>query len=131
MRKECPGQDALESAVEHSLTDDKYEEYFKSVRRNNRVLGVDAALKEYDIDVIMGAPTGRCATIYDMAGYPIGTLPLGYARFNGRPFGMACVAPANREDLIVRVMSAWEATLGPRKPPPQLVNWTSSGKSSL
>lgn len=98
---------------------------------NNRDLGVDRALKEYDVDVIMGAPTGRAATVYSMAGCPVGTLPLGYARFNGRPFGMAFVARANREDLIIKVMSAWEATFGPRKPPPQLVNWRSPDKSPL
>jgi len=79
----------------------------------------------------MGAPTGRTATVYAMAGCPVGTLPLGYAQFNGRPFGMAFVARKNREDLIIKVMSAWEAVFGPRVAPPQLVSWRTPEKSPL
>jgi amidase len=76
----------------------------------------------YGINVIIGAPTGRSITVYDLAGYPIGTLPLGYAQFNGRPLGMVVVTSKGREDLIIRVMSAWELLFSPRKSPPQLVD---------
>jgi amidase len=124
---DCPGQDFLEKTVANmnSLTDEKYREYRETIRHNTKVLGIDATLKKYDLDVIMGAPTGRSATIYDMAAYPIGTLPLGYARFNGRPFGLSVVAPGGREDLIIRVMGAWERMVEPRKPPPELTKLSS------
>lgn len=44
---------------------------------------------------------------------------------------MAFVARANREDLIIKVMGAWEATFGPRKHPSQLIDWRSPDKSPL
>lgn len=71
----------------------------------------------------MGTPTGRSATVAALAGYPVGSVPLGYARFNGRAFGLSIIAPANAEPLILSAMSAWEATFPKRQPPPQLVTW--------
>jgi amidase len=44
-------------------------------------------------------------------------MPLGYVDYNGRPFGLSVAAPAGKEDLLVKVMSAWEATFPERKPP--------------
>ncbi|KAI1121040.1 amidase signature domain-containing protein [Nemania abortiva] len=116
-----PGQDFLEKTAANmdSLTKDEYHEYQKTVLSHTRDLGIDAAMKRYDLDVIMGAPTGRSATIYDIAGYPVGTVPLGYAKFNGRAFGLSFVVQEGRKDLIIRVMGAWEELLSPRKPPPQ------------
>jgi len=100
------------------------------LREHNKELGIDKALEEYGVDVIMGTPTGRSATVAALAGYPVGTVPLGYARFNGRPYGMAVIARANEEGLILRVMSAWEATFPKRQPPPALVDWnTGKGKA--
>lgn len=118
------GQEVLIDAVNHAhdVTVEKYKENCKVLREHNRVQGVDKALSDYGVDVIMGPPTGRIATVAAAAGYPAGNVPLGYADFNGRPFGMIIVAPANREDLIIRAMSAWEATFSTWKPPPQLVD---------
>jgi amidase len=104
----------------NSLSAEQCEEYRRVILNHTRDLGIDAAMKKYDIDVIMGAPTGRSATIYDAGGYPVGTLPLGYANFNGRAFGLSFVVPRGREDLLVRVMGAWEKLLNPRKPPSKL-----------
>ncbi|KAF9769682.1 hypothetical protein IL306_012886 [Fusarium sp. DS 682] len=119
----APGQEILSDAVKTHLSDEKYEEYKKALLTNNKDHGIDKTLKDYDVDVIIGTPTGRMITVAALAGYPIGTLPLGYARFNGRPFGLAVIAPANAETLALSVMSAWEATFPQRKPPPQLCNW--------
>ncbi|RSL88059.1 hypothetical protein CEP51_001899 [Fusarium floridanum] len=118
-----PGQEILVNAVKTNISDAKYEEYKNTLRTNNKDLGIDKALKDYEVDVIVGTPTGRMITVAALAGYPIGSLPLGYARFNGRPFGLAVIAPANAETLALSVMSAWEATFPQRKPPPQLRNW--------
>ena len=54
------------------------------------------------------------------AGYPIATMPLGYLDFNGRPFGLCIIARAHQDALLLKVLSAWEATFGPRLPPPLL-----------
>ncbi|KAI1348678.1 amidase signature domain-containing protein [Xylaria sp. FL0043] len=123
MPPDNPGQDFLEKTVANmnSLSEEQYDEYQNTLLNNTRNIGIDAAMKEYDLDVIMGAPTGRSATIYDVAGYPVGTVPLGYAKFNGRAFGLSFVVQKGREDLIIRVMGAWEKLLNSRKPPPQLM----------
>lgn len=44
-------------------------------------------------------------------------MPLSYLRFNGRPLGVAAIARKNQEALLVKVMSAWEATFPARQPP--------------
>lgn len=54
-------------------------------------------------------------------GYPIGTVPLGTVDYNGRPFGLAIIAKAGREDVILAFMSAFEAMSKERPVPPQLV----------
>lgn len=117
-----PGQEILEAALRTKLSPTTYEEYRDKLRKNNKNLGIASALRENEIDVIMGTPTGRIATVAALAGYPVGTVPLGYARFNGRPFGMAVIAPANAESLILSVMSAWEATFPKRQPPLRLLD---------
>lgn len=120
---EQPGQEVLTDAISHSVSDEKYAENRAALRKSNKDLGVDKILEEQGLDVIIGTPTGRFATVSAVSGYPMGCVPLGYARFNGRPFGLSILAPAHREDLIIRVMSAWEATFPARKPPPQLAGW--------
>lgn len=47
-------------------------------------------------------------------------LPLGYARINGRPFGMCAIAGAHQEGLLIRFMSAWEQTFNTKR---QLPTW--------
>ena len=45
-------------------------------------------------------------------------MPLGYLEFNGRPFGMAALASGHQEAILIKTQSVWEATFGPRQPPP-------------
>ena len=84
---------------------------------------IQKSLHENGIDVIMGPADARIASVAAAAGYPVATVPLGFADFNGRAFGMNIIAPAGQEHEIFRVMSAWETTFGPRKPPPILEEW--------
>lgn len=44
-------------------------------------------------------------------------MPLGYLDYNGRAFGMSAVARRGQDALLVKVMSAWEATMPPRRTP--------------
>ncbi|KAJ5366768.1 hypothetical protein N7541_000709 [Penicillium brevicompactum] len=64
---------------------------------------------------------GRTPTVAAAAGYPVGTMPLGYSSANGRPFGACIISRAGGEANILKAMSAWHATMPARKPPPQLV----------
>lgn len=65
---------------------------------------------------------GRIPTIAAAAGYPVGTMPLGYSESNGRPFGMCIIAGSGQEGKILQAMSAWEAMVEERKPPPQMLS---------
>ncbi|KAI1112689.1 hypothetical protein F5Y14DRAFT_421086 [Nemania sp. NC0429] len=65
-----------------ALTTEQYDEYQKTLLDHAKDVGIDATVKTYDPDVIMGAPTGRSTTIYDVASYHVGTVPLGYAKFD-------------------------------------------------
>ncbi|KAK3312929.1 amidase signature domain-containing protein [Apodospora peruviana] len=119
----CAGQAFIEGAAANmnTTTDEEYKEYCRKMTQKTGVLGLDETFAKYHIDVIIGALTGRSVSVYDLAGYPVGTMPFGYARFNGRPIGVAVVAPKHRDDPIIGTMSAWEGLLGPRQPPQQLV----------
>lgn len=75
----------------------------------------------------MGPADARMASVAAAAGFPVGTVPLGYANFNGRAFGMNIIAAAGQESKMIEVMSAWENTFPEaRKPPPILSNWDST-----
>ncbi len=47
-------------------------------------------------------------------------MPLSYLDYNGRPFVVSAITRQNRDDLLVKVMSAWESTFPRRKPPRRL-----------
>ncbi|KAG6357654.1 hypothetical protein INS49_013533 [Diaporthe citri] len=117
-----PGQQLLEDAIDESkrISADKYREGVCIIRKFARTQGIDKTLAAHDLDVILGPMDGRIPTIAAAAGYPVGTMPLGYSKTNGRPFGMCIVAAADNEDKILRAMKAWDATIAKRKAPPQL-----------
>lgn len=95
-----------------------------SLLRGTARLGIDRPLQECGVDLILGPADARMATVASAAGYPVGTVPLGFAKFNGRAFGMNVVVSANQQGKIIQLMSAWEKTFSEaRAPPPQLVNW--------
>ena len=108
------------------------------MRHQSRVEGIDKALKEHNVDVILCSADSEIAmytsasgtsAFFDAAdiprltnlGYPSATLPLSYLEMNGRPFGVVAVATAHAEHTLVKVMSAWEKTFPPRKPPASLM----------
>ena len=101
------------------MSDERYKRGLEVTRSRTRT-ATQKSLNEMGIDVIMGPADARIASVAAAAGYPVATVPLGFADFNGRAFGMNFIAPANQEHEIFRVMSAWETTFGPREPPPLL-----------
>ncbi len=48
-------------------------------------------------------------------------LPLSYLDFNGRPFGVAAVASANQEGLLIQLLSVWQEVFNTERKMP---TWT-------
>jgi amidase len=115
------------SSLNPLFTPEKYAKGLQIIRKAAKTNGIDKILAEHDIDVIIGHMEGRMTTIASAAGCPAGTMPLGYSKVNGRPFGACIISAAGNEDKILRVMSAWDATMPKRKPPQDLVETRERG----
>ncbi|KAJ4307957.1 hypothetical protein N0V84_012385 [Fusarium piperis] len=83
--------------------------------------GIDKVLQEQNLNLIALPIDSPSPRITAAAGYPIATVPLGKLDYNGRPFGLAIIAKASREDLLFAFMSAFEAVSEPRPLPLRLV----------
>ena len=106
-------------------------------------MSFDETIEKYDIDVII-APGDCMLSTYSAAGgkqisvpaahytytlqfltllpeFPIATLPISCLDFNGRPVGLLVAAPRHKEWLLIKVMSAWEATFPGRKEPEEFL----------
>ncbi|PVH86293.1 amidase signature enzyme [Cadophora sp. DSE1049] len=113
-----PNQSYLESALEAKpWTKEQSEEAIRQLHKVARERGVDHTMREKDINVIIGPCDSRLDAIVTGSGYPCATLPLSYYSRNGRPFGLIAIAAAGQEELLVQLMSAWEATFPKRKAP--------------
>ena len=105
------------------MADEQYDVGLKHFRESMRD-SVEKLLKETGTDVIMASGESLLPTVAAVTGYPIGSVPLGYSTYNGRPFGLEIMARNGEEEKMFEMMSAWEATFpGARQPPPLLVNW--------
>lgn len=130
-REEHPGQQLLESALEDKMSEEKYAEGVSLVRKAAKTNGIDKTIHQFGLDVIVGPMDGRIPTIAAAAGYPVGTVSLGYSQINGRPFGLAVVALANEEHKMLQFMTAWDELMPARLPPPQLMNWNAPEQSNI
>ena len=124
MNRESPNSQAqLKDALGEVMDDTSYEHAKPFLRRKAKTEGFDKLFSKHGVDVVAGSLDSRIVTIAAAAGYPAGVVPLGYADYlNGRPFGMVIVAAAGREDKIIELMSAWEASTPRRRPLPFLVS---------
>lgn len=59
---------------------------------------------------------------------PAATVPLGYAKINGHPFGAQLLGLPNTEPKLIEVMSAWEAMFPSRQTPD--LSWAEPGQDS-
>ncbi|KAL6719943.1 hypothetical protein ACLMJK_001864 [Lecanora helva] len=115
-------QDSFEHMLNLDLTQDQFDSHLAILRKAARS-SIDKVLSEHKIDVIIGPSDGMFASMGAAAGYPVASMPLGFADFNGRAFGVQVLARSGEENKILRVMSAWEATIPEgRQPPPSLIN---------
>ena len=105
------------------MSETDFQKALNSLRSHGQV-EITKSLANYNVDVIIGPADARMVSVGAAAGYPVGVVPLGFADFNGRAFGMDIIAGAGEEDKILPAMSAWAATFpDARVPPPMLVDW--------
>jgi len=124
-------QEILEKAEEKGDLDSKeYKEALEKVLRLSREEGIDATLKEHELDAII-APTGGPAWPIDVingdhfgggssspaarAGYPNITVPAGYVF--GLPVGLSFFSTAYHEPQLIAMAYAFEQASGVRKAP--------------
>ncbi|KAK3387755.1 amidase signature domain-containing protein [Podospora didyma] len=106
-----PSQDNFLKAQDEATSAEKYERCLAHFREVTRDRWVERVLEAYGVDIIL-APTDR---------FPLCGMPLSYLDYNDRPFGVSAIAGRNQDAMLVKVMSASEATFPPRQVPPQLV----------
>ena len=125
------GQELLiQSQARGDLSDKIYRDALAKSKLLSGPLGVDAALKKYNLDALV-APTGGPAWVTDwidgdhsvggssspaaVAGYPDITVPAGF--IHGLPVGLSFFGAAWSEPALIRIAYAFEQTTHARKPP--------------
>lgn len=61
------------------------------------------------LDVVLSSSASTLVSFAACSGWPIGTLPLATMHHNGQPYGMFALAREGREDVLLRLMAAWQA----------------------
>ncbi|MFQ5831828.1 MAG: amidase [Candidatus Thorarchaeota archaeon] len=125
------GQDIMIKAQEKGpLTSKEYLEALDTNLRLSRTEGIDATMKEHNLNAIV-APSGGPAWMTDLlngdhhsggssspaavAGYPNITVPAGYSF--GLPVGISFFAGAYDEPVLIKLAYAFEQATRVRKPP--------------
>jgi amidase len=119
-----------QSQAKGPLTDPAYLEALATNQRQSRQEGIDAVMDQYGLDVLV-APTasppfvidqingnrtlGGSSTPAALAGYPLLSMPAGYAL--GLPVNLTLMGRAWSEPTLIRIASALEQALAPRRPP--------------
>jgi len=83
--------------------------------------GVEKALDENQVDVIMAPSDSRLVSVASAAGCPVANVPLGFARFNGRAHGLNVIARPRDERALLQVMLAWQGTFPEALAPPPMM----------
>ena len=132
----CFGQELfLKAQAKGPLTDKAYLDALAKNRRLSREEGLDAILKQHNLDAIV-APTGGPAWLTDcavgdhfgggsstpaaVAGYPNITVPCGYSF--GLPVGISFMGAAWSEPKLIRLAYAYEQATRWRKAPRYLAS---------
>jgi amidase len=125
------GQEIFEMAQEKGpLTDEVYRDALAKNHRLSRERGIDAILEEHNLDALV-APTGSPAWMTDlvngdlflgassspaaMAGYPLVTVPAGFAF--GLPVGLTFMGTAYSEPTLIKLAYAFEHATRVRETP--------------
>lgn len=118
------------AAEKDSIESDEYKEALKQCQRLARDEGIDAVLKEHQLDAII-APSGGAAWLIDyingdhstggsssaaaVSGYPNITVPAGY--IYGLPVGISFFSGAFQEPKLFKIAYSFEQATKIRKPP--------------
>jgi amidase len=124
------GQEWFEFAEDDPFSQADYRAALQRGRQISRAQGVDAALRQNNLDCLF-APTGSPAWPTDLvngdhftgassgpcavAGYPIINVPGGFAF--GLPVGMSFMGTAYSEPTLIKIASGFEAVTHFRRPP--------------
>ena len=112
----------IKKAIDDDMSEKHYQESLNKLRSCTKE-NIDKCLSETRSHVIIGPADSLLVSLAAAAGYPVASVPLGFANFNGRAFGMHIIARAHEEGRIFQVMSAWHATFPHAwMPPPLLVS---------
>ncbi|MEC8746125.1 MAG: amidase family protein, partial [Pseudomonadota bacterium] len=128
------GQDILESSLESPAMDsDTYQDALALIRKTTREDGIDALLRDHDVQVLMG-PSGPVSPRADVvngdvwpawagagfmaaiSGYPNLTVPMG--TIAGVPVGVSFISGRDADSLLLSVGLAFENT-GTGSPMPE------------
>lgn len=85
--------------------------------------GIDAALAEHRIDMIIGPGDCSICAVAALAGYPAAMVPLGRLESpggRGQPQGLVIVGSAGGEGKMLEFMKLWAQVVGTWKIPPLL-----------
>ena len=130
------GQEILLLAEEKgALTSEDYIRALQENHRLSRTEGIDATLREHQLDAIV-APSGPPPWMIDLvnrdrrpgssaapaaaAGYPNITVPAGY--IHGLPVGISFFSGAYQEPVLIKLAFAFEQATKFRQPPQFLVS---------
>ena len=123
----------LDAEARGPLTDPEYRQAAAASRRLSRELGIDATLARHRLEALV-APSAlpppcielvspgqvrgrvRASTVPAMAGYPILSVPAGFA-FGELPVGLSFFAGAGSERTLLRLAHAFEHATRVRRPP--------------
>ena len=99
----------IKNAINDKMSEKDYQESLTQLRLRIRE-NIDRCLLEIGSYIIIGSVDFLLASLAAAAGYPVASVPLGFADFNGRAFDMHIFARAHEERRIFQVVSAWHAT---------------------
>ncbi|KAL1854807.1 hypothetical protein Daus18300_011323 [Diaporthe australafricana] len=119
----APDQSKFEAGLTDKMTDEEYETGLKQLRKSFRD-AIEKCFEATGADVIMASGQTFLPTMAAAAGYLLASVPVGFASYNGRPYGMEIMARNHEKEKIFKDMSAWEASFPRgRQAPPQLIDW--------
>ncbi|KAJ2982353.1 hypothetical protein NUW58_g6458 [Xylaria curta] len=112
-------QNFLKAAQADTMTDEecqsRVEKYCAGMRNK-----IKKCLEDRNVDFIMAPGDSLLCTIAMAAGYPTASVPLGFADFNGRPFGIQLMGRDSEESSMLKLMAAWESAFPNATQPPFL-----------
>ncbi|OZJ06179.1 hypothetical protein BZG36_01023 [Bifiguratus adelaidae] len=121
---ENPTEECCQQLLVASYATSPDSEAYKSALKADTLIGASLpeTLDKYNLDVMVLPSEGYTTTLPAVYRSPIGTVPLGYLKSTGQPYGLSFIGRRYSEDVLIRCMAAWEANSPPRKVPPQLAS---------